>query len=242
MQFESNLRSNIVEAARDLSKGGTRFATFRTSFCNKQYWHLTNEGGFLLRNEVPPSVGIRDIFLNGPKYGFECATSIIIVLYKGVLDTIGDTEFDRLFPNLLLHSWYTDSDLGLTQDDAGSQYARPGDVLYFKNPEVNPDKMEWQGENVVKMGEDLYYGHGVGIKPATGIIAALNKNRVPGATVSAYLLDQVTYPDYTYLSQFVPANVRLYYNPAQRRTELGLANAVSARIGSLRFIKRRSVR
>ncbi len=238
MQFESNLRSNIVEAAGDLSKGGTRFATFRTSFCNSKYWHLTNEGGFLLKSGVYPSVGIQDIFENGPKYGFECATSIIIVLYKGVLDTIGDSEFNRLFPNLLLHSWHTDSDLGLTQDDAGSDYARPGDVLYFKNPEVNPAKMEWQGENVIKMCDNLYYGHGVGIKPAQGIIAALNKHRIPDATQSAYLLDQVAYPDYAYLSQFVPSNVRLYYNWTPKYPEPGLANAVSARIGSQRYIKR----
>src|SRR5262245_39338576 len=37
MNFEPTLRSNIVAAARDMSTGGTRFATFRTSFCNEKY-------------------------------------------------------------------------------------------------------------------------------------------------------------------------------------------------------------
>jgi protein-glutamine gamma-glutamyltransferase len=241
MQFEAILRSKIVEASRDMNKGGSRFATFRTSFCNEKYWHLSNDGGFLLRNGAAPAEAIRDIFNDGRKYGFECATAIIILLYKGVLDTIGESEFNRLFPDLLLYSWHSDSDLGITQDDVESNYARPGDVLYFKNPEVNPDKMEWQGENVIKVADNLYYGHGVGIKPAQGIIAALNRHRRQGATQSAYLLDQVIYPDYQYLSQFASSDVRPY-ETAQKPSGLSFPGAISARIGSQRFIKRNRIR
>ncbi len=199
-----------MKAAKDMSQGGTRFATYRTSRCNLKYWHLTNQGGFLLRKGVTPAAGIRDIFINGKKYAFECAVAIVILLYKAVLDTIGKEQFNTLFPNLLLFSWHNDSDLGITHRKGGSAYALPGDVLYFKNPDVNPDKMEWQGENVIKMGDDLYYGHGLGIKTSEGMIKALNRHRRANANESAYLKDQVSFPDYQYLSQFAPAEIRRF--------------------------------
>lgn len=202
MSFESTLRANILKAARDMNKGGTRFASYRTSKCNPKYWHLTNQGGFLLRDGVTPDAGIRDIFRNGRKYSFECAVAIVILFYKAVLDSLGAEKFNELFPNLLLFSWNSDSDLGITVRMIDSADALPGDALYFKNPAVNPDKMEWQGENVIKLGHDLYYGHGLGIRSAEGMIKALNRHRRANATESAYLENQVAYPNYRYLSQF----------------------------------------
>ncbi|MFD2611160.1 protein-glutamine gamma-glutamyltransferase [Paenibacillus gansuensis] len=226
MNFESQLRSNILKAAEDMHRGGTRFASFRTAKCNEKYWHLTNQGGFLLRKGVTPADGIRDIFTDGKKYAFECAVAIVILLYKAVLDTIGEQKFNELFPNLLLYSWNYDSDLGLTTRNTDSAFARPGDVLYFKNPDVDPDHMEWQGENVIKMGTDSYYGHGLGIRSAEDMIKALNKRRIPGASESAYLLDQISYPDYAYLSQFAPADSRSFQP---------LWLPVTAQIGGLQY-------
>ncbi|NBD22311.1 protein-glutamine gamma-glutamyltransferase [Paenibacillus glycinis] len=233
MYFEPILRSNIIAAAKDMSGNGAEFATFRTAFCNRDYWKLTKNGGFQLRDDVTPADGVGDIFSNAKKYGFECATAIIIIMYKGVLDTLGSARFNQLFPNLYLYSWEADSDLGLTTEDAPSAYARPGDALYFKNPEVNPEKMEWRGENVIKMSDDLYFGHGIGINTADGIIAALNRHRVQGATESAYLVNQLTYPAYRSLSQFAPADMRPYFNKAERPDP----NAVRAIIGVRRYIR-----
>ncbi|MFC5529618.1 protein-glutamine gamma-glutamyltransferase [Cohnella yongneupensis] len=210
MDFENALRSNIIDAAKSMSKGGTRFATFRKSFCNPKLWILTNKGGFLLRDEVSPARGVNDIFSNGEKYGFECAVAIVIVFYKGVLDTIGADKFNELFSNLLLFSWDADSDLGITTARVGARYAKPGDCLYFKNPDVNPEKTEWQGENVILLEEGRYYGHGLGIRDADGMIAALNKNRKKDATESAYLDDIVSYPDYDTLAQYAPSNLSRY--------------------------------
>ncbi|SFT09595.1 protein-glutamine gamma-glutamyltransferase [Paenibacillus sp. BC26] len=233
MQFEPTLRSNIIAAARDLNSSPAGFATFKKSFCNEKYWTLTSEGGFQLRDSVMPAEAIQDIFSNGKKYGFECATAIIIVLYKAVLDTLGETPFNRLFQNLYLHSWQADSDLGLITEDAPSEKSQPGDVLYFKNPDVNPDKMEWQGENVVKLGDDLYFGHGIGIKSGEGIIASLNKRRIEDATKSAYLEDRFVYPDFYHLSQYAPADIRLYYNTKWPNPYA----AVGASIGVRRYIR-----
>lgn len=142
-----------------------------------------------------PTDAIRDIYVNGQLYGFECATAVIIVLYKAVLETIGTAAFDRLFANLYLYSWHHDSDLRLITV-YGKRLAFPGDIVYFKNPDVDPEMIHWQGENAVKLNGDLYFGHGIGIMNAEGIISRLNRYRKPGSTVSAYLLDEATYPNF----------------------------------------------
>lgn len=233
MDFENALRSNITAAARSMNKGGTRFATFRTSFCNPKLWILTNKGGFRLRSEVSPARGIDDIFSNGEKYGFECAVAIVILFYKGVLDTIGADKFNELFANLLLYSWDADSDLGITSARVNPAYARPGDCLYFKNPDVNPEKTEWQGENVILLEDGRYYGHGLGIRDADGMIAALNKHRKKDATESAFLDDTIAYPDYESLSRHAPPNLSRY--SAESRFPEGMI-AVRSRIGNRRTI------
>src|SRR5690606_11785293 len=97
-----------------------------------------------------PSDAIRDIFANGHLYGFECATAMIIVLYKAALDSIGEAAYNRLFANTYLYHWNVDRDLGLTTLPE-SRFI-PGDILYFDNPEVDPSMPQWQGENVVYMG------------------------------------------------------------------------------------------
>lgn len=180
-----------------------RFSDFKHARCNEQLWRLTEQGGFRIREDATPAAGIRDIFANGGRYATECATATVIVLYKGVLDTIGEANFNRLFSGLLLYDWQVDDDLRLSAR-TGVDEARIGDLLYFNNPDFSPDKPQWQGENVVKVGDDLYYGHPVGILPAAAIIAGLNRFRRPGSVQSAYLMDIVVQPDYAYLSRFAP--------------------------------------
>ncbi|OMF58260.1 protein-glutamine gamma-glutamyltransferase [Paenibacillus rhizosphaerae] len=199
--FELRLREAIVRAAADLNRSGVQFETFKNSHCNEAYWYLNRRGGFELKPHVTPAQGIQDIFVNGWAYGFECATGIVIVLYKGVLDCIREDDFNRLFANLLLYDWHYDSDLGLIEK-TGSRDSYPGDVRYFKNPDVNPHRIEWQGENTIQMDDDLYYGHGVGIVTSGEIISTLNRYRIPGSSRSAYLTDQIIHPDFLYLSGF----------------------------------------
>ncbi len=207
LQFELQLRESIVKAAGDLYRSGVQYAVFEDSRCNPRYWILTPQGGFRLRPDVRSSAAITDIYQNGHLYAFECATAMVIVLYKAVLDVLDPNVFDRLFDHLLLWAWQYDQDLGLTTKKR-FEYL-PGDIVYFKNPDVNPATPEWQGENAVIMGGGLYYGHGIGITTAEAIIMALNANRRPGATRSAYLMDQATRPNFRYLSQFARP-VRIY--------------------------------
>ncbi|TKH41845.1 protein-glutamine gamma-glutamyltransferase [Paenibacillus terrae] len=233
-QFETTLRSRIVEAAEALNQSGVSFATFDTARCNEQFWNLTEKGGFQLKAGITPAQGIRDIFENGHKYAFECATAMVIVLYKGVLDSILESEFNRIFADMLLYDWHYDSDLKLIQEQ-GSHKAVPGDILYFNNPDVSPETPEWKGENVVKLREDSFYGHGIGIRTAEGIIDSLNRHRRPGATTSAYLTNEVIYPDFAYLSQFAPEGNReeeLALSPSQEHPP-----RIHASIGGRQYIR-----
>ena len=199
--FELNMRANIVRAARALNQSGPAFAGFDRTRCNPRYWTRTEEGGCRLNFNVTPADAIRDIFVNGHLYAFECAMAVVIVLYRGALDTMGDAAFNRYFRNLYLHDWNYDSDLRL-RSSTDTREAYPGDVLYFNNPDFSPQTPEWRGENAILLEDGLFYGHGIGITTADHIISELNRHRFPGSTTSAHLMDLVVYPDYAYLSTY----------------------------------------
>lgn len=191
LKFEVNLRISIVRAAKELDRNDVEFKIFRKARCNADYWNLTNEGGFLLKEGVKPSYAIRDIFINSSKYGTECSTAIMILYYKALLDILPEELFNEMFPSIHLLNWhYINRNLYLEQYRDSLDFF-PGDCRYFKNPDVNPLTPEWQGENVIDLGNGVYFGHGIGIKTAEGIIKSLNKNRKSGATEEAYLLDIV---------------------------------------------------
>ncbi|QJD87322.1 protein-glutamine gamma-glutamyltransferase [Cohnella herbarum] len=217
LRFEMTLRAAIVAEAIALSQSGLRFADFDKAKCNEDMWTLTDLGGFLIRDDRSPAAGIRDIFANGDKYATECATAAVIAVYQGVLDSIRETDFNRLFAGLLLYDWHTNKNLRLSvHTDIEESY--PGDLLYFNNPDFSPDTPVWRGENVIKIGDDLYYGHPFGIAPSQTIINGLNNNRRPGSSQTAYLTETVTQPGYVYLSQyasnrrsFISARIGLRY-------------------------------
>ena len=178
LQFELKLRREIVQAARDLSKSKLAFRVFRKSFCNPQYWTRTRDGGFALKRGVKPSAAVRDIYQNSAKYGTECATAMLIVYYKALLETLGENAFDQIFPNIHLMNWHQ---IERELKDVGFMHPAndhlPGDRRYFANPDVDPYTPEWQGENVIDLGDGTYYGHGIGLYPAKTFIKLLNGNR-----------------------------------------------------------------
>ncbi|MFC9708273.1 protein-glutamine gamma-glutamyltransferase [Paenibacillus sp. NPDC056933] len=233
LHFEWDLRKSLVDAAEALDRSGVSFASFEKSRCNPDFWNRNAEGGFELRSDVTPANGIRDIWKNGHLYAFECATATVIVLYGGVLGSIREDDFNSLFHNLLLYDWHYDSDLRLTEKN-GSHSALPGDVLYFKNPDVSPETPEWQGENTIMLREDLYYGHGIGVASGEEMIRSLNQNRIPGSTVSAYLMDTVIYPDFLYLSRYAKnSNINAH---AASSTPV-LPGQLYVRIGGSRYLR-----
>lgn len=198
LKFEMNMRVNIIKASRDLLRSRMAFRVFRQTMCNESYWNRTNDGGFEIKEGIKASEGIKDIFNNGSRYGTECATAIIIIYYKALVDVYPEELFNRMFPKIKLMNWHYDRDLGVDYYKNLTDYL-PGDCRYFKNPEVDPKTPQWQGENTIDLGDGNYYGHGIGIKNAEGIIKTLNSKRKEGATVEAELLDSATRPDFKYL-------------------------------------------
>jgi len=199
LEFELNLRSKICESAERLNNSRFAFEVFEKSRCNPEYWTRTSEGGFKLKPDADPYLAIKDFLVHSAMYATECATAIVIVYYLGLTEVLPQKLFNQLFANLYLMDWkYLDKDLGLRSHAHLADYL-PGDCRYFMNPDVNPKTIEWQGENAIQLKNGYYYGHGIGIRTAEGIIRELNRNRIPNATKSAYLMDLAIRPNYRYL-------------------------------------------
>ncbi|GEB32083.1 MULTISPECIES: protein-glutamine gamma-glutamyltransferase [Brevibacillus] len=227
LQFELKMRDHLVRSAIALYESGIAFSTFENSRANPVYWDRTELGGFRLRTGVPPSQGIINIFQEGRKYATECATAMVIILYHAVLQSIRREDFERMFADILLYDWRYDQDLDLRTTRTTTFL--PGDILYFANPDHNPDKPQWQGENAVDLGRGMYYGHGAGIRDAESMIEFLNEQRRYGATRSAYLVPQATRPGFAYL--FPYDNKRPQVRFEQQAMEM--SSRITARIGSL---------
>lgn len=210
LQFELKLRKNIIRSSRLMNQGESQFVRLINSRCNEKYWRLTNAGGFLLREGVKPSDAIRDIYENSALYAFECATAILIIYYHAVLNAMNEQVFNQFFQNLYLYSWHADSDLGI--HTINTSYVLPGDVVYFNNPDFNPETPWWRGENAVVFEDGTYFGHGIGMENAEDMIQMLNNNRSPGSNQPAYLDSLVTRPAFHHLAKYVmsPQWVRTY--------------------------------
>ncbi|MEO3947418.1 protein-glutamine gamma-glutamyltransferase [Gorillibacterium sp. CAU 1737] len=230
LAFELRLRANILHSAQALSTSGARFSTFAESTSNPMYWNRTPKGAFELRPGVAPADAIRDIFQQGALYSFECATAMVIVLYRAIIETMGDAIFNEKFANLTLYDWNYDRDLNLQR--VAPERVLPGDIVYFTNPDVSPLTPWWIGENAVDMGGGYYFGHGVGIVPGEEIIVALNRNRVPGSMISASLSDNVIAPNYPVLLSWIRPNMA---NPGAlpyRSSHLLRDSLISIHVGS----------
>jgi protein-glutamine gamma-glutamyltransferase len=200
LRFELNMRKNIVASAKELNSGNMKFKIFKESFCNKKYWDRTKNGGFKLKEDVSSSEGINDIFRNSSKYGTECSTAIVILYYKAILNIYPEELFNKTFENIYLLNWHNfDDDLNVHSYEVNKDFL-PGDCIYFENPDYNPEKSEWQGENAIILDDDNYYGHGIGIENADGIIKALNKHRKSNAEKSAYLSNNIARPNFDHLA------------------------------------------
>ncbi|WP_057911416.1 hypothetical protein [Peribacillus muralis] len=225
LDFEIQLRLRVIEAAISLDKSGAEFATLEESETNPRYWHLAKDGTFTLQLGIPPHVAVTDIFQNGRQYAFECGTAIVVTFLRAIMDVIGPRKFDYLFSDLFLYDWHPPTNMALNVH-RGTDFL-PGDCLYFKNPEHNEKTPEWQGENVILLRKNLYFGHGIGITNAKGIIDELNVNRKLNAAISAYLTKHIVSLD----SSYYHGTVQPY--PVREGSHLdSLPNLIVSEIGS----------
>jgi protein-glutamine gamma-glutamyltransferase len=200
LKFEMELRVNIIKAAKELDKSKFEFEVFKKAYCNTDFWFLTKNGGFKLKEGIKPSDAVKDIYINSSKYATECATAIIIVYYKALVDLYPEELFNDMFPGIFLMDWsYLDEDLDIDSSVDINDFI-PGDCLYFVNPEVDPETTEWQGENVIDLSNGNYYGHGIGVGTAEKMIKKLNGHRKKDAKESAFLTNLVTRPNLNYLA------------------------------------------
>lgn len=202
LKFELLMRWEIVNAARELNSSGLKFMVFHDSICNPEYWNRTQNGGFRLKSGASPYDAINDIFANGDKYGTECATAMVIVYYRALSRIFSREDFNRMFPDIYLMNWHSlDPLLKEIGTPRQADDILIGDRVYFANPDVSPKTPELQGENTIVLPDNLYYGHGMGIRRAERIIAILNANRKEGATRSAYLMDTAARPNFKRIAE-----------------------------------------
>lgn len=204
LKFELDYRGKIVDSAIGLNKSGLAFSTFKDSKCNPEYWIRTDNGGFIKKVGVKSGSAISDIYKSGKSYATECATAIMIIYYKALLDICKEDLFNKLFPEIYLMDW--DVREPLLKEAAAPKAVTEillGDRGYFSNPDFNPKTPEWMGENVIVLPDSMYYGHGIGIAAADTIIDALNSRRTEGASQSAYLEDSVGRPNFKKLANAI---------------------------------------
>ncbi len=200
-QISMNMR--VVRAAQDLAAADPAFEKLRDHRFNEQFWDVEPNGRANIKGDVEPSDGIRDIFANPEHYGFECATAMMVVYYKAILDEVGDEAFNKLFVHISLMSWDKSMPFkasyqvksGETFSPSDTKRMRanmPGEHGYIRNFDVSPEGRAagWQGENVILVGyspegEKLFYGHPFGIAPESEIVDYLNEHRNEDSTISA---------------------------------------------------------
>lgn len=224
--FEIQLRNRVIEAAIALDKSGPDFSTLEESQSNQRYWHLSKDGTFTLQPGIRPHAALVDIFMNGGLYAFECGTAMVVTFLKAILDLIGPRNFDYLFSDLFLYDFRPPRNMALIVHQ-GRDYS-PGDCVYFKNPDHDLATPEWQGENAILLGRNLFYGHGIGITTAQGIIDELNSNRKPFATISAFLTTHIIFLDSSFYRQFQLNNPRAKPD----NSPASLSNCIVSEIGS----------
>ncbi|MGN7396240.1 protein-glutamine gamma-glutamyltransferase [Peribacillus frigoritolerans] len=224
--IEIQLRNRVIEAAIALDKSGPDFSTLEESQSNQRYWHLSKDGTFTLQPGILPHAALVDIFMNGGLYAFECGTAMVVTFLKAILDLIGPRNFDHLFSDLFLYDFRPPQNMALIIHQ-GRDYL-PGDCVYFKNPDHDLATPEWQGENAILLGNNLFYGHGIGITTAQGIIDELNSNRKPFATISAFLTTHIISLDSSFYRQFQLNNPRAKPD----NSPASLSNCIVSEIGS----------
>lgn len=191
----------LVNACEEMDRARHRFSSFAEQSFSGAMW-MPREGErttFQVKPGVKPSVAVQHICAHPDEYRFECATAIVIVYYKAILELIGPEDFDRAYPELKIGPWNYDSKLephirltGSSRTEAAATARaslQVGDYTFIRNWDVTREARAggWQGENVIYLGNGRFYGHPFGIATDAEIIEFLNERRMPGSTRSASL-------------------------------------------------------
>ena len=141
--LEKQIRNNIVAATKSLN----------ANFGKVQYFDLNWQGDEL------------DRFFHEGRGPLECHHAVLVVVAKGVMDTVGKSVFNDLFT---LRSFKKPDGQYLMQVKASDiKSMQLGDWGYIKNdPRYDSRLGSLQGENIIKLGDDQFWGHGIPV-PST---------------------------------------------------------------------------
>jgi len=170
---EIAFRARVVTAAKGLAASGASFAgSANADRVNKDLWTMGFGGRMQVRKFLPngelgkPSDALKDIFSNGHTYGFECATAMMVIYHKAILDHVGDDAFNEMFTepkNLAFFRWSIEDDdfLDVKKLVHKPTPLTPGSHYYYTNPDASPENSAFGGENVLYLGEGQFYAHGI---------------------------------------------------------------------------------
>jgi hypothetical protein len=96
--------------------------------------------------------------LSGEVPLIDCAGAAMVILAGGLIKTIGSDDFDKLF---------TSNTIPMTHAPGDADQADLGDWGYFKNA-PGYRGTGFQGENVINVGYDKFFGFPGGTKPGLG--------------------------------------------------------------------------
>ena len=164
-----------------------------------------------------PAEALRDMFSNGRAYGFECATAMMVIYHKAILDHVGDEAFNKMFSEprqLAFFRWsIEDNDfLDVKKLVHKPMPLQPGTHYYYSNPDASPENSAFGGENVLYLGQGEFYAHGIVgssgsyIVSEKDIVDTLSSLRRTGATTApsreamamwldGYALSKKAFPD-----------------------------------------------
>jgi len=221
---EIAFRARVVTAAKDLAASGASFSgSADGDRVNQKLWTMGFGGRMQVRKFLEggeigkPSAALRDIFDNGHKYGFECATAMMVIYHKAILDHVGDEAFDAMFTepkNLAFFRWSIEDDdfLDVKKLVHKPTPLMPGSHYYYTNPDASPENSAFGGENVLYLGEGQFYAHGIVGSSGTYLVTeqdimdTLSALRRPGSTtkpsrvamamwLDGYALSKKAFPD-----------------------------------------------
>lgn len=221
---EIAFRARVVTAAKGLAASGASFSgSSAGDRVNKDLWTMGFGGKIQVRKFLAngdlgkPSAALRDIFDNGRAYGFECATAMMVIYHKAILDHVGDDAFNEMFSepkNLAFFRWSIEDDdfLDVKKLVHKPTPLQPGSHYYYTNPDASAENSAFGGENVLYLGEGQFYAHGIVGSSGTYLVSekditdTLSALRRPGATtkpsrvamamwLDGYALSKKAFPD-----------------------------------------------
>ncbi|MBK6689695.1 MAG: hypothetical protein IPG45_34840 [Deltaproteobacteria bacterium] len=196
----------VVSACLEMHQAQHEFAIAPRQKFSSEFWRrdgqLSRYATFHLKPGAKASSAMNDVFVNPDAYRFECATALVLVYYRAIQKLIGDSDFDRLMGDLKIGPWEYEADLqrflmasgrgDQPATEARAQELKFGEYTYTKNWAVS--WWGWakgcQGQNQIRLDEDLYYAHSYALVGQGDIVARENGARVLGAKTSASMTDR----------------------------------------------------